>query len=92
MQTWAGIAIAQAIVIAVSVWRLAKTERVLWWPGIVMFVLAALAMPVLVGYGGAWSAIAIFGTIVLASDALLLAGALVTSLCTRPAEPTQGEE
>ena len=87
MQAWAGIAIAQTALIAFSLWRLSRVEgRALWWPGIVMFVIAALALIVLVRGEGYWSAIALFGTAVLASDALFLKGVLVTSLCTREPE------
>ncbi len=87
MQAWAGIAIAQTALIALSLWRLSRASgRTLWWPGVVMFVVAALALIVLVRGEGYWSAIALFGTAVLASDALLLSGALVTSLCTREPE------
>jgi hypothetical protein len=88
MQAWAGIAIAQAALIAFSLWRISRLETEMWWPGVAMFVVAALAMIVLVRHDGHWSAIAVFGTIVLASDALLLKSQLVASLCTRAKEPT----
>jgi hypothetical protein len=85
MKAWAALAIAQAALIVISLWRLSSIEgRKVWWPGVVMFAVAALASIVLVNGDGYWSAIAIFGMIVLASDALLLKGQLVTSLCTRP--------
>jgi hypothetical protein len=87
MQAWAGIAIAQTALIAFSLWRLSRVEgRALWWPGVVMFVVAALALIVLVGGERYWSAIALFGTAVLGSDALFLKSVLVTSLCTRDPE------
>lgn len=87
MQAWAGIAIAQTALIALSLWRLSRAGgRTLWWPGVVMFVVAALALIVLVRGEGYWSATALFGTAVLASDALFLSGTLVTSLCTREPE------
>ena len=92
MQAWAAVAIAQAALVVISLWRLSNLEgRKLWWPGAVMFVIAALATIVMVNGDGYWSAIAIFGMIVLASDALLLENQLVASLCTRAVveeEPT----
>lgn len=85
MQAWAGIAIAQAILVAISLWRLSRAGgRVVWWPGALLFAVAALALVVLVRGDGYAAAIAKFGTVILASDALLLGGQLVTSLCTRP--------
>jgi len=87
MQAWAGVAIAQAALIAISLWRLAHVEgRKVWLPGAALFTISALALVVMVRGDGVWSAIAIFGTIILASDALLLKGQLVASLCTREAE------
>jgi|MudIll2142460700_1097286.scaffolds.fasta_scaffold00663_3 hypothetical protein len=84
MQAWAGLAIAQAALIALSLWRLSNLEgRKVWWPGAVMFTIAALSLIVLVRGEGYWTAIAIFGTVVLASDALLLKGQLAAALCTR---------
>ncbi len=86
MKAWAAVAITQAALIAISLWRLSNLEgRKVWWPGAVMFTVAALAMIVLVRDGGYWGAIAIFGTVILATDALLLKGQLATSLCTRDA-------
>src|SRR5688572_13904882 len=88
MQAWAAVAIAQLVLVAFSLWRLGRLEdRTIRWPGVALFVVAALALLVLVRHGGYWSAIAVFGSIVLATDALLLGGALVTSLCTQPAPP-----
>ena len=85
MQGWAGIAIAQGALIAFSAWRLSRIDesRTIWWPGVAMFVVAALALIVLAHDGGYHAAVSIFGSIVLASDALLLKSQLVTSLCTR---------
>jgi hypothetical protein len=84
MQAWAAVAIAQVALIAISLWRLSNTEgRKAWLPGAALFTVSALALIVLVRGDGVWSAIAIFGTVILASDALLLGGQLVTSLCTR---------
>jgi hypothetical protein len=72
------------VLIAIELWRLSQFEkRTVWAPGAALFGVSALALIVLVGGDGVWSAIAIFGTIVLASDALLLKGQLVASLCTR---------
>jgi hypothetical protein len=88
MQAWAAVAIAQAALIAISLWRLSNLEgRKVWWPGAVLYTIAALALIVLVRDGGYWGAIAIFGTVILATDALLLKGQLATSLCTREAPP-----
>lgn len=87
MHAWAGIAIAQTVLIAFSLWRLSRVEgRTLWWPGVGMFVAAALALIVLVRGEGYWSAIALFGSAVLASDVVFLKGVLVASLCTREPE------
>ncbi|MDQ3333999.1 MAG: hypothetical protein M4D80_02475 [Myxococcota bacterium] len=87
MQAWAAVAIAQAALIAISLWRVSNHEgRSVWWPGAALFTVCALALLVLVRGDGYWVAVAIFGTIVLASDALLLDGQLVTSLCTREAK------
>jgi hypothetical protein len=87
MQAWAAVAIAQAALIAIALWRLSNTEgRTVWWPGAALFTVSALALIVLVRGEGYWSAVAIFGTIVLASDALLLKGQLVLQLCTREAK------
>lgn len=84
MQAWAGIAIAQAALIVISVWRLSNVEgRKVWWPGAALFAVAALALIVLVRGDGYASAVAIFGTVLLASDALLLKSELAASLCTR---------
>ena len=86
MQAWAAVAIAQAARIAISLWRLSLAAGpTTWWPGAALFTVSALALIVLVRGDGYWSAVAIFGTIVLASDALLLKGQLVTQLCTREA-------
>lgn len=85
MQAWAGIAIAQVALIAITLWRLSSLEgRKVWWPGAGLFAVAALALVVMVRADGHASAIAIFGTVLLASDALLLRSELVASLCTRP--------
>ena len=84
MNAWAAVAIAQAVLIAIEVWRLSRLpERKVWGPGAALFAVSALALVVLVRGDGVWSAIAIFGTVVLASDALLLNGQLAASLCTR---------
>lgn len=86
MHAWAAVAIAQAVLIAASLWRVVRgAGRTVWRPGLVIFVVAALALPVLIADGGYRSAIAVFATIVLASDVLLLQSAVVSSLCTRPA-------
>ncbi len=88
MQAWAGIAIAQGVLIALSLWRLshAAEDRRVWWPGVALFAIAALALIVLVRGDRYWTAIAVFGTVVLASDAVFLKGALVAALCTREAK------
>jgi hypothetical protein len=88
VHAWAGIAIAQSALIAFSLWRLSRVEgRTVWWPGVAMFIVAGLALVVLVRGERHWSAIALFGTAVLASDAVFLKGVLVASLCTRESEP-----
>ena len=92
MQAWAGIAIAQTALIAFSLWRLSKLEagRGVRWTGVALFIVAALAMIVLVGDGGYHAAVAVFGTVVLASDAVFLKSVLVMQLCSKPAEePTE---
>jgi hypothetical protein len=84
MHAWAAVAIAQAVLIAIELWRLSRFEqRKVWIPGAAMFAVSGLALIVMVRGGGVSSAIAIFGTVILASDALLLKGQLVGSLCTR---------
>jgi hypothetical protein len=90
MHAWAGIAIAQGALIAFSVWRLSHLgeDRTLWFPGVAMFVVASLALIVLVHDGGYHAAVSIFGSIVLASDAVLLKSQLVMALCTR-AKPVE---
>ena len=86
MHAWAAVAIAQAVLIVIELWRLSRLEqRKVWVPGAALFAVAALALLVLVRGDGIWSAIAIFGTVVLASDALFLEGQLAASLCTRAA-------
>ena len=87
MAAWAAFAITAIVLIAWSSWRLSRIEdRALWWPGVGAFVIAALAMIVLAADGGYWTAISMFGGVVLASDVLLLKSVLVTTLCTRPKE------
>lgn len=84
MNAWAAVAIAQAVLIAIELWRLARFEqRKVWVPGAALFAVCALALVVMVRGDGLTRAIAIFGTIVLASDALLLGGQLVAALTTR---------
>ena len=80
MAAWAAFAIASAVLIALSAWRLAHSERAIWWPGVVMFAIAALAMIVL---ATDWFGLAMFGAVILASDVVLLKSVLVASLCTR---------
>lgn len=85
MNAWAAVAIAQVVLIAIDLWRLSRIEhRAVWAPGAALFAVAALALIVLVRGDGVWKAIALFGTIVLASDALFLQGQLAVALCTRP--------
>jgi len=92
MHAWAGIAIAQTALIVFSLWRAFRGDKRAHKRGVVLFVVAALAMLVFVPGGGYWAAIAVFATIVLASDVLFLQSALVTSLCTRPAPPVVEDE
>ena len=89
MAAWAAFAITAAALIALSAWRVSRAEeRTLWWPGVAMFAIAGLAMIVLAGDDGYWSALAIFGGVILASDAVLLKSVLATTLCTRSKEAT----
>ena len=80
MAAWAAFAIVTVVMIAISVARVARRAR-LWWPGVAMFVTAALAMLVLAG-DGAWT-LPLFGAVILASDLVLLDCVLVETLCTR---------
>ncbi|HLL25394.1 MAG TPA: hypothetical protein VK427_24830 [Kofleriaceae bacterium] len=84
MDAWAGLAIAQGALVVLSLWRLSRaTGRRPWWPGIAVFAVASLAIVVMARGGTYASASALFGTAVLAADAIFLGGVLVTSLCTR---------
>jgi hypothetical protein len=93
MHAWAAVAIAQAVLIAIELWRLSRFEhRKVWAPGAALFAVCALALLVLVRGDGVWAAISIFGSVVLASDALLLKGQLVASLCTREVHDAPGTD
>jgi hypothetical protein len=84
MAAWGVFAIVTTVMIALSLWRLAREARRPWWPGVGMFVVAALAMIVLAG-DDAWT-LPLFGGVILASDLVLLRSVLVTSLCARSAD------
>ena len=89
MAAWAAFAIVTLVVVALSVARVMRRAQP-WWPGVAMFVIAALAMLVLAG-GGAWT-LPLFGGVILASDLVLLDSVLVTTLCARGAKSEPGEE
>jgi len=84
MAAWAACAITATVLLGVSLARVLRAERAVWWPGLVMFVMAGLATIVLAGDDGYWAALAMFGGVILASDVVLLKSVLASSLCTRP--------
>lgn len=98
MQAWGGIAVVQLALLALALRRVRQARlatvdapaRTLWWPGVLALVAAVLAAIVMVGDGGGWAALALFATAVLGADTVLMRGALVASLCTRPAADVPG--